>query len=508
MNTFVGASTSVQNDPMKKAKKANKNKKPNSYRCWFLAVGRNEFRHRKVKKTKKNKNSSPYWYWFLEVGRKEFYRRYGRDYNHDCEDDRALITELWDPVKEAWDKNMLKRKEDLKGIIREFYSFGENERANQSFIKRRPTDHRPPSFPLPNRPCESIEQYDVRARRENGRLDLLDRLKFLDAQKAEFSSVVLQLISVFPYTTAFSSIGDFCVYPAEISVTHFTLANGASASWSKLISFHPDMFYGSPVPPWDQNNVARNAAALDIPTKEVVGVAPHEVWRMLRERHSPRAITICDANQLLLVDRSLFFLACTAGETEVAVYREWISSMVTAQDLVLALAKHKADTERSSVPEKFTYEEVDREFKRLRETTRCCTYHTNRPPDHDSRQKCALAKNDVIIDTIYSLCCTGDLANFRSLYNPEVHSVGIEGGIQEDVADQDITNATNLADFDETSSEEDSDGSPKGFVMEYRVVKTVPDSPPEKEKTAVDLAAAISRLLRESTLDCDHPFSV
>ncbi|VDN19795.1 unnamed protein product [Cylicostephanus goldi] len=84
---------------------------------------------------------------------------------------------------------------------------------------------------------------------------------------------------------------------------------------------------------------------------------------MLRERHSSRAITICDASQLLLVERSLFFLACTAGEAEVAVYKDWISSMVTAQDLVLALAKHKADTERRNIPEQFSYEEVDREFK-------------------------------------------------------------------------------------------------------------------------------------------------
>ncbi|VDK51174.1 unnamed protein product [Cylicostephanus goldi] len=66
----------------------------------------------------------------------------------------------------------------------------------------------------------------------------------------------------------------------------------------------------------------------------------------------------------------------------------------------------------------------------------------------------------------------------------------------------------NVAGFDETSSEDESDDSPKGFVMDYRVVKTVPDSPPEKQKTAVDLTAAISRLLHESTLDCEHPFSV
>ncbi|KAL6735877.1 hypothetical protein Aduo_006279 [Ancylostoma duodenale] len=285
-----------------------------------------------AKKSNKNKNSSPYWFWFIEVGREQFHRKYGRQYNHDCDDDRALITQLWDPVKEAWDKKVKNRKGDLKGILREFC-------------------------------VEDEEQYDIRARRENGRRDLLDRLRFLDAQKTDFASVVLQFIAVYPYTVAFSSIGDFLVYPAEIALTHFTLANGTSSCWSKLINFDSNLFYGGGVPGWDQSNVVRNATSLDVPLKQSVGVAPQEVWKMLWERRSARAITVCDASQMLMLDRALFFLASTVGESQLAFYKEFISTMVTAQDLVAALALHKANVTRTNLPDTLTGECIDQEFK-------------------------------------------------------------------------------------------------------------------------------------------------
>ncbi|KHJ75110.1 hypothetical protein OESDEN_25274 [Oesophagostomum dentatum] len=88
----------------------------------------------------------------MEVGRAQFRHRYGRDYNHDCDDDRALITGLWEPVKEMWDKKV-KSGEDLRGLAREF---GTEANANISVIRRGPADRRPPNYPLPIRSCESV----------------------------------------------------------------------------------------------------------------------------------------------------------------------------------------------------------------------------------------------------------------------------------------------------------------------------------------------------------------
>ncbi|KHJ94735.1 hypothetical protein OESDEN_05329, partial [Oesophagostomum dentatum] len=73
-------------------------------------------------------------------------------------------------------------------------------------------------------------------------------------------------------------------------------------------------------------------------------------------------------------------------------------------------------------------------LQRLRETSQCCKYHGTRPPDHKSRQNCALAKTVILIDTVCSLCFAGDLANFRALYNRNVHSAGVVGvAISDDV---------------------------------------------------------------------------
>ncbi|KAL6735876.1 hypothetical protein Aduo_006279 [Ancylostoma duodenale] len=84
---------------------------------------------------------------------------------------------------------------------------------------------------------------------------------------------------------------------------------------------------------------------------------------MLWERRSARAITVCDASQMLMLDRALFFLASTVGESQLAFYKEFISTMVTAQDLVAALALHKANVTRTNLPDTLTGECIDQEFK-------------------------------------------------------------------------------------------------------------------------------------------------
>ncbi|KAK6009545.1 hypothetical protein OSTOST_25519 [Ostertagia ostertagi] len=156
------------------------------------------------------------------------------------------------------------------------------------------------------------------------------------------------------------------------------------------------MFYGTGVPPWDQDNVAKQATSLDVSLKEPQGVSPGEMWRLLQKQRSPRSITICDENEIWLVDSALYFLASTAGVDQLAVHKELMAGIVTAQDLIAALASHHTRVSNDSV-EVLTRERIKQEFERLRETTGCCSYHQKRPPNHRSRQLCALAKTDLLM---------------------------------------------------------------------------------------------------------------
>ncbi|PIO63608.1 hypothetical protein TELCIR_14787 [Teladorsagia circumcincta] len=74
-----------------------------------------------------------------------------------------------------------------------------------------------------------------------------------------------------------------------------------------------------------------------------------------------------------------------------------MNGIVTAQDLIAALASHHTRVTNDSVEELLTREGIKQEFERLRETTGCCSYHQKRPPTHRSRQLCALAKTDLLI---------------------------------------------------------------------------------------------------------------
>lgn len=67
-----------------------------------------------------------------------------------------------------------------------------------------------------------------------------------------------------------------------------------------------------------------SATSLDVPLKQSVGVAPQEVWKMLWERRSPRAVTVCDASQMLMLDRALYFLASTAGESQLCHHKGYL----------------------------------------------------------------------------------------------------------------------------------------------------------------------------------------
>ncbi|KAK5974144.1 hypothetical protein GCK32_001725 [Trichostrongylus colubriformis] len=324
-------------------------------------------RQPKKNKNKNSKSSNGYYPWFLNVGRPKFFQLYGRQYNPDVEDDKMLITEMWKAERDPYVREYKMLRGKLKGV------FGalnideiEIEGSTRSAI-RTSNDNRPPNFPLPVRAClpsfASYGSLDRHQRTVTGERDMLDRLRFFDAQKTDFASVSLQVVAVFPYTVALSTSGEVLVYPAEIAVTHYNLENGVTASFSKLINFYPKLFYGTGVPPWDQDNVESQATSLDVSLKEPQGVSPSEVWRLLMERRNYRSITICDENDIWLVDRALHFLACTAGHEELAVHRELMDAIVTAQDLIAALASHHDRVSEDSVQKILTRERINQEFK-------------------------------------------------------------------------------------------------------------------------------------------------
>ncbi|VDP13225.1 unnamed protein product [Heligmosomoides polygyrus] len=273
----------------------------------------------------KNKNRNAYFEWHQKVGRFEFRQRFGRDYNQEMEDDKLLMTELWQAVKEQWDKGVKLRKGKLKGPL------------------------------------------------------------------VDFASVLLQFIAVYPYTVAVSRSGELLVYPAEVSITHYTLRNGTSARFSKLVNFLPKEFYGRGLPEWDQEEVVKNAQKLDVSLKQPQGASPAEAWRSLMQHCNSRAITLCDANQIAVVDSALYFLASTAGPEQMEVYKELMGTIITVQDLVKALF-HRRDRGASEV-----FERVDKEFKKLRETALCCSYHGKKPPQAPSRQLCPVAKAETLM---------------------------------------------------------------------------------------------------------------
>lgn len=203
----------------------------------------------------KNKNRNAYFEWHQKVGRFEFRQRFGRDYNQEMEDDKLLMTELWQAVKEQWDKGVKLRKGKLKGPLGVLHI---DEIECSGPLRTIPSSGgRPPNLPLPERHCSNYVDLS-HPRKVTGMRDMLDKLRLNDIQKIDFASVLLQFIAVYPYTVAVSRSGELLVYPAEVSITHYTLRNGTSARFSKLVNFLPKEFYGRGLPEWDQEEVVKN----------------------------------------------------------------------------------------------------------------------------------------------------------------------------------------------------------------------------------------------------------
>ncbi|WKX97921.1 hypothetical protein Q1695_013541 [Nippostrongylus brasiliensis] len=449
--------------------------------------------HRQTKKKSKNSGNSAYYEWFLKEGKQWFRRQYGREYNPDVDDDRHLISMKWREVKDRWDRDMKIRKGKLKGPFKQLRPDEiEYEGPSRAFIP--PEDCRPPNFPLPVEHCDSYQQR-THPRKINGQRDMLILLNFLEQEKIPLSSKVLQFVSVYPYTVALSTVDDLLVYPAEISMVHLTLENGLSSRFSKHIKFLPKQFYGSGIPEWDQQNVATNARELDVPLKDPHGVSPSEAWRLMSERFSRTAITVCDADELVLVDSALYFLASTAGSEALAIHQEIMSSIVSVQDLLKALVNHTVNDKNTNV--KLTHERIDQEFKGLRETAHCCRYHAKRPSIAHCRQLCPEARIITLIDILYNLCLSDNLANFRDLYDQDVHAVTTIDVDPLEEQDDDAPGSTTADKEEVVVSPARESTTSRGFKLHYEVVREPKNDMKKSPKTVVNLKDAISEMLRQ-----------
>ncbi|KAK6054584.1 hypothetical protein COOONC_07909 [Cooperia oncophora] len=175
-----------------------------------------------------------------------------------------------------------------------------------------------------------------------------------------------------------------------------------------------------------------------------------------------------------------------------------MAGIVTAQDLVAALASHHTRVSKEPVQEALSVEKIKQEFERMRETSSCCNYHKKRPPDHRSRQLCAVAKTALLIDAICTLCYSCNLANFRAVYtqHPELHTVDVVhlGNSSTDPgADEREDDSTG-----HNAGEACSKSSCNGYRLCYEVVKKENDPfSRHGEKVKVSLAEVMSRLLTE-----------
>ncbi|VDM51820.1 unnamed protein product [Angiostrongylus costaricensis] len=318
--------------------------------------------------------------------------------------------------------------------------------------------HGPSSSPFHSQTCNeySPRRNDIYAGRINAKEDVLERLNtFLGAKKKDFSTVPLQFVTVFPYIVTPSSIGDLLVYPAEIAITNFTFADG------------------------------RN---------------PRTIWKMLMKKCVPNGIIVCDADQMIIVDRALAFLASTVAPGELRLYEEIMSQMITAQDLVAALDFHRSVVTKTPIAAYLTAENIDKEFKKLREASKWCVYHESKPPSHESRQHCAVAKASILIDAICSLCFRADLFNFADLYDAEAYSMS---NVCVESPDTKIgstkskhtgnVSLNRVADSDHDARE---NLQRNAFMLRYKVGSLEEDPFIRRTEVEVDLKDAIPRMAR------------
>ncbi|KAJ1366468.1 hypothetical protein KIN20_027142 [Parelaphostrongylus tenuis] len=126
--------------------------------------------------------------------------------------------------------------------------------------------------------------------------DYFDNLRYLYATKGAFPDILMQFITVSPYIVMSSMNDEILVYPAEISITKFSLRRGILSWWSSLVNFDPK-FLGVNRHLCDYNVVKQNAAVLDIPLRNSLGISPCNAWKILMAKHHSNGVLLCDAEQ-------------------------------------------------------------------------------------------------------------------------------------------------------------------------------------------------------------------
>ncbi|KJH49423.1 hypothetical protein DICVIV_04438 [Dictyocaulus viviparus] len=444
---------------------------------------------------------SDFWCWFIKVGSKEFREKYGRNYDETDENDRHLIGQLWILVKGSYDQNS---QQKFNGNYTP-QSVG-NVEITKSLRTLRGPSHSSPYRSTSFQNCPPIS-----------------------CVVSDFSNVVLQFLEVLPYPVISPVNGHVLICPAEIAVTNFTLANGPTFH-SEIIHFDRNLSYDCSSSYyeknnfyfWDQDTIRQNAVLVNVLIKQARGKTPQDMWRTLIRNRNSCEITVCDARNILVVERALLFLASTAGVDQQPTYNEIMDTMVTAQDLVIALSSHYSDVAGMCVSNYLSREKMDREFEKPRTTSICCHYHENTILCHKSRQFCPVAKTAILIDAFYSLCFSANVDDFRTKYRAQIHRFT-------DIDSDEDTPHTTLSkfaqffhissrcflqrvlqlsrsrecssDFDQTENiETEREYSQQNiFVFRYTVVSIESSPFVRRRKVEIDLKDAISRLLDTPT---------
>lgn len=219
----------------------------------------------------------------------------------------------------------------------------------------------------------------------------MDKLKFSYLKLGHFPDFELRFLVVFPYIVAPSMNEGMLVYPAEISVTHYTFKRGTISCWSSLINFDP-AFLDATGHLFHQITVEENAMVLGVPLMSAQGRSPSEVWRTLLTQYHKHGVVVCDADQMEIVDRALHFLASTFGPDQLRIHAEIMGKMITAQDFISALSKVYYDIIEKPLPDYLTDELIDLQFANAKEvnkdiarstqssTSRCSSSIQDTPP--------------------------------------------------------------------------------------------------------------------------------
>ncbi|KAJ1358269.1 hypothetical protein KIN20_016659 [Parelaphostrongylus tenuis] len=231
---------------------------------------------------------------------------------------------------------------------------------------------------------------------------------------------MMQFITVFPYIRMPSVDDEILVYPAEISITHFSLYRGTMSCWSSLVDFDP-IYLGVNRHRCDYNVVEKNAAILGIHHPMTRFCTPFDVFKRLMEKQCSPGVFVCDAEQVEIVERALAFLASTVTLKEQREHADVLERMVTAQDFITDLLQLYFDLKGTPVPHHLRDELIILEFNSAREKlwkfSRLCCYHERKPTGHESRKHCPVSRTAVLIAAVCKLSFSANMDDFRDHYD-------------------------------------------------------------------------------------------